>query len=215
MDSNTMMKILAAAAAGGAMTFGATANALQAGDWVVRGGPAYVEPTDESEGIPGTPSGTKVEADGAMALGFSVGYMLTRNWSLDLLAATPFDHDIEGKGALSGTVAETKQLPPTLSVLYYFQPESSVRPYAGLGVNYTHFFDEDTRGDLDATHIELDDSVGLALNVGVDVDIDDTWFANASMWYADIETEADVSGVGKFDVSINPVVFMLGVGRTF
>ncbi|MES1943533.1 outer membrane protein W [Salinisphaera sp. PC39] len=208
------LHLIAALAAGGLTAFGGAAGALEAGDWVVRGGPAYVDPTDDSDGVPGV-AGAKVEADDAWALGFSVGYMLTDNWSVDLLAATPFKHDIEGKGSLSGTVATTKQLPPTLSLLYYFQPHASVRPYAGVGVNYTVFFDEQTRGALDGLDIELEDSVGLALNVGVDVDLNQDWFANVSAWYIDLETEADVETFNDFDVAINPLVFMVGVGRTF
>lgn len=214
MHSKEIVKWAATVAAGGMLAFGGTAGALEEGDWVVRGGLAYVDPTDDSDTVPGMP-GTRVEADEALALGFSVGYMLTRNWSVDLLAATPFKHDIEGKGGLSGDVADTKQLPPTLSLLYYFQPQETVRPYVGAGVNYTIFFDEDTRGALSGTDVDLDNSLGLALNAGVDVDLNETWFANASVWYIDLETEADVDGVGKFDVAIDPVVFMLGFGRTF
>lgn len=207
--------LVAAAAAGGWAMFGSSALALEAGDWVVRGGPAYVEPTDESDDIPGS-SGARVEADGAWSLGFSVGYMVNDNWSVDLLAATPFRHDIDGAGSLSGNrIGTTKQLPPTLSVLYYFQPKAQVRPYAGVGINYTTFFDEQSRGPIEGADLELDDSVGPALNAGVDFELQDGWFANASVWYIDLETEAHVEGMPSFDVDINPVVFLVGIGKSF
>lgn len=143
--------------------------------------------------------------------------MLTDNWSVDLLGAVPFGHDIKGSGALdgAGTVATTDQLPPTLSVLYYFQPKESTRPYAGIGLNYTIFYNENGPGALTGAGVELSDSFGLALNVGTDIDINDKWFANVSAWYIDLTTEAQINGGSKFDVDINPVVVMLGWGRAF
>lgn len=70
--------------------------------------------------------------------------MIKENIAIELLAATPFSHDIKGTGALAGVgkVGETKQLPPTLSVQYHFSPKASVRPYVGAGINYTIFFSE-------------------------------------------------------------------------
>lgn len=192
------------------------ASALSTGDWVVRAGGAHLTATSESDDVTGSP-GARVEADDGHSLGFSIGYMLTSNWSIDLLGAVPFSHDIKGRGTLdgAGTVASTDQLPPTLSVLYYFQPEKSVRPYAGLGLNYTIFYNENTKGALAGNDIKLDDSFGLALNVGTDIDINDTWFANISAWYIDLETKAQINGGAKFDVAIDPIVFMLGIGRAF
>lgn len=211
---NIKGRVMAITVAGGLAGFAGDLAAVQTGDWVIRGGPAYVAPSGDSDDVPGMP-GTGVEADEAWGVGFSLGYLLTDNWSLDLLLATPFRHHIDGEGGLSGTVATTKHLPPTLSVLYYFQPDAMIRPYLGAGVNYTVFFDEDTRGALDGLDLDLDESVGLAANVGFDVELEDGWFANVSAWYIDLETEADVEGVGTFDVAIDPLVFMAGVGRTF
>lgn len=206
--------VMAIMLAGGLLGFAGNLGAMQKGDWVVRGGPAYVDPTSDSDEVPSV-AGARVEADEAWGLGFSVGYLLTDNWSLDLLLATPFRHHIDGKGSLSGTVGTTKHLPPTLSVLYYFQRDSRVRPYLGAGVNYTVFFDEDTSGALTGLDFDLDESVGLAANAGVDIMLRDDWFANVSAWYIDLETDADVEGVGEFEVAIDPLVFMAGVGRAF
>lgn len=193
-----------------------TAIALEAGDWVARIGGAYLTATSESDDVSGSP-GARVEADDGSSLGFSIGYMLTDHWSVDLLGAIPFSHDIEGRGTLdgAGTVATTDQLPPTLSLLYYFQPDSHFRPYAGLGLNYTIFYNENGRGPLASANIELDDSIGLALNLGADLDINERWFANLSAWYVDLTTEASINGGAKFDVAIDPVVVMFGLGRVF
>lgn len=114
-----------------------------------------------------------------------------------------------------GTVAETKHLPPTLSLQYYFKPVPNVRPYVGAGVNYTYFWDEKTAGPLAGADIDIDDSWGLAAQVGVDVDLDADWFVNADVRYIDIDTEATIEGLGTVDVDISPWVYTLAVGYRF
>jgi len=99
-------------------------------------------------------------------------------------------------------------------VQYYFNPESKVRPYVGLGLNYTTFFSTESipglGGDLD-----LDDSFGLAAQVGIDYDINEKWFLTADARYINIETTATNSAAGTTDVEINPTVLSIGVGYKF
>lgn len=188
------------------------AHAVQAGDWLIRGGVGHVAPTGESDSDP-VGLGGKVEADSATNLAINFTYMLTDNMGVELLGALPFKHDITYTGL--DKVGETKQLPPTLILLYNFAPKSGVRPYAGIGLNYTTFFSEETTGALAGTSLKLDDSFGLAVEAGVDVDINKDWFFNASLWRMDIDTEADSSLLGKFDVSIDPWALFVGVGTRF
>jgi len=200
------------------------AFAQKAGDIIVRVGPARVMPNDDSGEVKPL-AGTGVEVDDATSLGFTFSYLYTDNIGIGLLGALPFEHDIKGdKGAIDGVdIGSIKQLPPTLVVEYYFQPNKPVRPYIGAGINYTYFFDEDADSELEGivgdTDIDLDDSFGLAAVGGVDVDINDDWFFNASVWYIDIDTTAKLktedAGNLKVDVDIDPWVVMLGVGTRF
>jgi outer membrane protein len=65
----------------------------------------------------------------------------------------------------------------------------------------------------------VDDSNGLTAADGVDVDISENWIFNASLWYIDIDTTAELdtadAGWLEVDVEIDPWVFMLGVGTRF
>lgn len=187
------------------------AHAVQKGDWLIRGGLGHVAPTGESGTVPVV--GGKVEAESSTNLAVNFTYMLSDNMGVELLGALPFSHDI--KHNTLGKVAETKELPPTLILLYNFSPKSSVRPYAGIGVNYTTFFSEKTTGALAGTSIKLDDSFGLAAEAGVDIDLNKDWFFNASVWRMDIDTKANSSLLGKFDVAIDPWAYFVGVGRRF
>jgi outer membrane protein len=197
-----------------ALGFAATAipaHAVQKGDWLIRGGLGHVAPTGESVTVPVV--GGKLEADSATSLAINFTYMLSDNLGVELLGALPFKHDLTHDSL--GKVGETRQLPPTLMLLYIFAPRSGVRPYAGIGLNYTTFFSEKTKGALDGTSLKLDDSFGVAVEAGVDVDISKDWFFNASLWRMDIDTEADSSLLGKFDVAIDPWVLFVGVGTRF
>lgn len=161
------------------------------GDFIIRAGAATVSPNDSSGDVLDT-AGVKFGVDSNTQLGLTFGYMFTDNISLEVLAASPFSHNISATGL--GDIAETKHLPPTLMVQYYFgQANSDFRPYVGAGINYTVFFDESLNQgakDLGLSDLSLDDSWGLAANIGMDYMINEDWFLNASVWYADIGTTA-------------------------
>ncbi len=205
---------LAAVLAG---TFGATAaHAVEAGDWLARVGASHVSPNVSSGTTPNV-AGGEVDVDSDTRISFTIGYMLTDNIGVEVLGALPFEHDIVGAGSLAGAgkVASARQLPPVVSALYYFQPTATVRPYVGLGINYTRFFDVEETGVLAGDKLHLSDSWGLAAQVGVDFDVSDDWFANASIRYADINTDADSATTGAFEVEIDPTVISVGIGRAF
>jgi len=203
--------IVGALIALGLATAAVSAHAVQKGDWLIRGGLGHVSPTGESVTVPVV--GGKLEADDSTNLAVNFTYMLSDNLGVELLGALPFSHNLTHDSL--GKVGETKQLPPTLILLYNFAPKSGVRPYAGIGLNYTTFFSEKTTGALAGTSLKLDDSFGLAVEAGVDVDINKDWFFNASLWRMDIDTEANSSLLGKFDVAIDPWALFVGVGRRF
>lgn len=186
------------------------AMAHQAGDILVRGGLAFVSPQTSSDNVLGT---GELEIDSNMQLGLTLSYMLTDNWGVELLAATPFSHSVSTVGL--GEVAKVKHLPPTLMAQYYFgDANSKVRPYVGAGINYTTFFDEEGRGALAGTDVSVDSSWGMAGQVGLDMAINDRWFVNASAWLIDIDTDVHTA-VGTINTSIDPVAFMFGVGYRF
>ena len=203
--------IIGAMIALGLIAAAVPAHAVQKGDWLIRGGLGHVAPTGESGTVPVV--GGKVEAGSSTNLAVNFTYMLSDNLGVELLGALPFNHDITHDSL--GKVGETKELPPTLILLYNFAPKSGVRPYAGIGLNYTTFFSEKTTGALTGTSLKLDDSFGLAVEAGVDVDINKDWFFNASLWRMDIDTEANSSLLGKFDVAIDPWALFVGVGKRF
>lgn len=182
---------------------------------IIRAGPALVAPDSSSDP-------DLVEVDDAYSLGISATYMLRDEIGIELLGALPFEHDIEGSGALD--VGSTKHLPPTLLVTCYPSLSPHFQPFVGVGLNYTTFFQEDTTAELDGalggnTRLSLEDSFGVALELGVDVPLTDRLALNATVWNLGIDTTADVKVDGvtaaEIDVEIDPWVYMLGVSLSF
>ena len=206
----------------------AAATAYEPGDIIVRAGAANVDPNDDSSklklngtALPG--SGAEVEDD--TQLGLTLTYMLTDHLGVGLLAATPFEHDLKADlGASTVDAGSAKQLPPTVTLQYFpMNAASKFQHYVGVGVKYTKFFDEDIDGELESVlgkgDLELDDSWGLAGQIGVDYAINEHWLLNASIWYIDLQTDAkfkfDSGNVVKADVDVDPWVYMIGVGYKF
>lgn len=188
------------------------AFAHQAGDILVRAGAATVAPHSSGDDVSGT---GHLDPNSNTQLGLTFSYMLTDNWGVELLAATPFSHSVSTRDL--GEVAKIKHLPPTLMGQYYFgNAQSKVRPYVGAGVNYTFFFDEEGRNALDGDDVKLDDSWGLAAQAGLDMKVTDRLFVNASAWVIDIDTDVTSKALGQtYQTSIDPVVLMFGLGYSF
>jgi outer membrane protein len=189
-----------------AIALALTAGAADAADWIVRVGGHYVDPKSDNHPV--------VSVDSGQSLTFNATYMLTPNWGVELLAAWPFSHDIT-LNADGSRVAETKHLPPTLSLQYHFLPDGRIRPYVGAGLNATLFFDEKTTGALAGTDLKLDDSFGVAGQLGVDFALSDVWMINVDARWIDIDTDARLDGAGIGSVAIDPWAFGLSVGRRF
>ncbi len=176
------------------------------GDWTVGFGVSNVNPKSNN----GTLAGGTVVADveDATALTFTAEYFIRDNLGIELLVATPFEHDINLNGAFAATA---DQLPPTLSLNYHFQTAGTIKPYAGIGLNYTTFFDESTPGGT----ISLDDSFGLAVQLGVDFAINDRGAMRLNARWIDIESDVTLNGTDVGEVDIDPIILTLAYVRRF
>jgi outer membrane protein len=221
-----MKKSVFAAVMMTAMGLAAPAMAYEAGDWLVRGRVINVNPNDDSGnlyigGVSTGSEGVKVDDDTVPEL--DITYMLNRNWGVELILGYS-EHTVKAHKSWSalGDVIDSKVLPPTLTLQYHFLPDSTIRPYVGVGVNYTYFFDEEVAGDvldIPGAKVKLDSSWGLAAQAGVDIAINQDWFVNMDVKYIDIDTEANFSGTpvgsAKIAADIDPFVWGIGIGRRF
>jgi len=208
------------------------ALAHQAGDIIVRAGAVTVDPHEKSGKIyaaaGGKVAGTKATLDSSTQLGLNFAYMLTEHIGIELLAATPFKHNIGAKGftgglaGLNGKLGTTRHLPPTLSLVYYPMGNSNViQPYIGAGINHTWFFDKKLSGEAKSkgfSGFDVKDSWGWAAQIGADFDLGDNFLFNAQVRYIDISTTGTTNyggGKVKVDLDVDPLVYMMGIGYKF
>lgn len=190
--------------------------------WIVRGRILNVAPNDSSGAVSTLP-GSAVSVDSDTTLELDITYMFTSNVGVELILGTS-QHDLRGEGSIAplGKIAEASTLPPVLSLQYHFMPQGRVRPYAGIGVNYTRFYDEKTSASLDAalgpTSLELDSSTGLVAQAGVDIPFNERWFINFDAKYIRMDTTARLNSSGTVrtvEVDIDPWFFGFGIGTRF
>ncbi|WP_348814534.1 outer membrane beta-barrel protein [Halomonas sp. H10-59] len=204
---------LVAAIAGSALISSQAFAAYGKGDIYTRIGVAKVKPDSDNGSLLGGDMDTDVHDDNGFA--FTLGYRFHDKFGVELLAAEPFEHDVDLSTAEGDIGASVEHLPPTLTVQYYpfGGTEARVQPYVGLGVNYTHFSDEDIA--LDGADLDLEESWGWAGQAGLDLVIDDHWAANMAVWYLDIDSDVDLNGEDIGEIEVDPYVIMAGISYRF
>jgi outer membrane protein len=174
---------------------------------MVRVGGHNVDPTETSTMNDGA---TKIDVSSKFGATFNVDYTFCRNFTVDVLAALPFTHDI----SINGTKAATTQhLPPTVTLQYHPLVDGKIDPYVGVGLNYTMFFNTSLNA-LPAT-LDLKNSFGYALQGGIDYKVMGPWRVGADVRYINIEPKAYVNGTELGTVKINPLVYGVNVGYAF
>ena len=196
-----------------------TAFAVPAGTWSIAAGAHYVDPKSDNGTLTNTDLGlvANVDVDGDVRPTISGEYFIANNVGVELLAAIPFHHDFDlndaaGNRVLSG---KTQHLPPTLSLQYHFDGYNmpmNVKPFVGVGVNYTTFFKEKVSNGAD---LDLDDSVGVAGHIGLDIPFAPTESFRIDARYMDIKTDAKLNGVDAGEIDISPWVYGVAFVKQF
>ena len=193
-----------------------TAFAVPAGTWSVAAGAHYVDPKSDNGTVNAGGTDYAVDVDGDVRPTISGEYFIANNVGIELLAAIPFHHDFTLTDNLGNQLTgKTQHLPPTLSLQYHFDGYNmpmNLKPFVGGGVNYTTFFKErvSTGGDLD-----LDDSVGVAGHIGVDIPFAATEAFRIDARYMDIKTDATLNGNDIGQIDISPWVYGVAFVKQF
>jgi outer membrane protein len=180
----------------------APAFAQQAGEWTFGIGAHQVNPKSDNSSVAG---GTfDVEVGSNVRPTITAEYFVRDNLGIEVLASLPFQHDIHLVGL--GKVGSTKHLPPTVSVQYHFG-QGTVKPFVGLGVNYTRFSSTSSSGALAGSDLELNNSYGLAAHAGIDFEVSQNGSIRIDARWIDIDTDATLNGADIGTVNIDPLVY--------
>jgi len=206
------------------------AQAREVGDLSIQVGAANADPDVSSTELQLSGSavaGSSANVHSDTQMGITLRYMWKESIGLEVLASTPFSHDITAATGELGLgrvpAGDTRHLPPTFSALWFPAAASSnFQPYLGLGLNYTKFFSESVspalEGVLGEGSLSLDDSFGLSFSAGFDYNLTSNLGINVAVRKIDIDTSAVFSFTGAelaTEVEIDPVVYMAGLSYRF
>ena len=195
-------------------------QAIEKGDWIVRGGYANINPASNN--------GEVVNLRDKSNLTATFAYLVTDNVGVEVLAGLPFEHGIFDKALGTGLkIGSGKHLPPTVTLQYYFNNNSNVRPYLGIGLNHTFFFKEETTGPLSGASLDIGSSTDLAFQLGIDWKFNENLILNLDVRKFNIESTATVTNIDNsslkgvlpstlsFEVPIDPLTIGLSLAWEF
>ncbi|SDH49762.1 MULTISPECIES: OmpW family protein [unclassified Duganella] len=181
----------------------------QESPWLVRVRAVNIDPADKSDPVGGTGASDRIHVKDKTIPEVDITYFFTKNIATELILTYPQKHDVTLDGAKIGSL---KHLPPTLTLQYHFLPDATVRPYVGAGVNWTTFSKVKL---LDGAASLEHDSIGLALQAGVDFAIDKNWSINLDVKKVQIRSDVLIGGAKASKVKVDPVLLGIGVGYRF
>lgn len=181
---------------------------------------------------PFVPAGANLDANNVETLYLAYVRTLSSRFDVELTAGYPPLQKTVGKGpATLGSVpydgqviATARWLAPTVLLEYKFLSENSRwRPYIGVGVNYTAFYDRNSTAQGNAvsggpTKLSLTSSVGPAGTAGVAYNIAGHWHAYASYSISKVSTDltADTAGIIRTThINFGPQALVVSVGYSF
>jgi len=149
-------------------------------------------------------AGTGVRVRPATTLLLSYEHYWSDRLATQLALGVPPTHELEGTGTLSsaGVLGKGQQLSPAVVMRWhFFDADAVLRPYLGLGVNYTWFrrsritndsFRAAFYGPNATTKVSASPSWNPVYSAGIDYRLDPHWSIGLSLAYAPLKTRITV-----------------------
>jgi outer membrane protein len=188
------------------------------GAWLVRMRGEWLLPAQRSDAaaLPTSPA-SEVPRNGQHVAGGGSGelaleYFMDSNWSAELGIGAPMSHDlsIHGGSYPNGTVGEFRLQPGFALVKYSLSPETTFRPYVGLGASLTAYYGV-SAAPFGLSHLTL----GPAAQLGADLHLSRHWVVNADLKWDRARPGVSFAGQRVGQLQIDPFWFGIGVGYRF
>ena len=194
-------------------------GAAQAQDSTLKGGVIYYQTHARTNGVTGIgiPPGADATVGNATTVLLTYEYALSPNVGVELVLGVPPKIKARASGSVAflGEVLTARNVAPTLLFNYhFFAPGSTLRPYLGVGINYTKFTHVTTPYAWDA---RLSDSTGLAAQVGLDWALTKQWGLFASVAKVDVKSNLTATGavVLQSTIDFRPITYSVGASFRF
>lgn len=212
MQQNFRLLVLAAAVC-------ATCGVAQAQSTTLKAGVIRYDANSKTNGVTGIgiPPGADAEVGDATTAVFTVEFEVKPNVGVELVLGVPPKIKAKATGSVAflGEVLTARNVAPTVLVNYHFgQSGNALRPYLGIGVNYTKFTNISTPYGWD---VKLSDSVGLAVQAGVDYQFSKNWGLFASVARVDVQSKLTAVGatVLQSKIDFRPITYAAGLSYRF
>lgn len=183
-------------------------------------------------GVGAVPPGTQASVDAVNTLYLAYIRRLTSHFDLEMAMGIPPGTTLVGKGPTKlgsvpyagQNIASSKWLSPTVLLNYNFFAETATwRPYVGIGINYTHFYDNTASAAGNAafggpTTATLADSWGWAGTVGLKYRYDAAWSLYASYSVSQVRSNMTANTAGALrttSIDFHPSALVLSAGYSF
>lgn len=185
----------------------------------VKLGVTYYQTHSQTNGVTGlgVPAGADAKVGNATTVIGVYERQIAPDLGLELVLGVPPTIKAKGAGTVEflGEVLSAKNVAPTLFATYHFgQKGQTLRPYAGLGVNYTKFTGVTTPYGW---KVNLSDSWGLAGQVGVDYALTPQLGLWSSVAMVQVKSKLVAVGANVLQSTIDfkPIVYSAGVSYKY
>ena len=190
--------------------------------WMVRiRALAFVPQSSANLYAAGTPINGTLKVSNTVVPEIDISYFFTKNIAIEAICCVvPAKINAKGAVAALGNVGEVVAFPPTITLQYHVTNLGAFKPYVGVGLNYTHFFKNGNGTNF--ANLTIDDSWGIAGQIGFDYMIDKHWAFNVDVKKIYMQPNAQVNLVtasGNVPLvaktKIDPWLFGVGIGYKF
>ena len=208
MKKNTIARTASIALLAASAFAAPLAVQAQDGPWLIRVRAVNLDPDNsDSTGL-----GLGINSKVIPEVDFS--YFFTPNIAAELVLTVPQKQTVSSNGTAIGSL---RHLPPTLTLQYHFTDMGAFKPYVGAGINYTRFtsvkFNPAVVAALNPSLSK--DSVGFALQAGVDYALSKNLYLNFDVKKVQIKTSVYSSGVKAGTLKVDPWLVGVGIGWRF
>jgi outer membrane protein len=190
--------------------------------WMVRiRGLAFVPQSSANLYGAGAPIDGTLKVSNSIVPEIDISYFFTKNIAIEAICCVvPAKINAKGAVAALGNVGDVIAFPPTITLQYHFTDFGAFKPYIGVGVNYTHYFPNGNGANF--ANLKVDDSWGVAGQIGFDYMIDKHWAFNVDVKKILMQPNAQVNLLTPggavplvAKTKIDPWLIGVGVGYRF
>ena len=183
--------------------------AAQESPWLVRARAVYLDMANKDSVAGGA---LNLNVDNKTIPEVDISYFFNKNVAAELILTVPQKQHVYSGSTDLGTF---KHLPPTLLAQYHFTNFTGYKPYVGAGVNLTFINKENIASGANKVTLS-NDSVGMALQAGVDIPLTKQLSLNFDVKKVQLKTRVYIDGAEQTGhLKLDPVLVGVGVGYRF